>query len=786
MVAALLALALAVQQPQPPEVRASVDRQDALVGDVVTLTILVRAVGNLPVRIIDPSLSGFDVEGTREATQVDFSADSAQRTTTRVIRLTAARAGTAIIGPVRVARGADTVEAPPISVSVTAAATGSETELTPSVRALVDRLPSPPADSDVVVRVIALPDTMTLGDQLDLITTAWFPRAVRNQLRTPPTLTAPQVAGVWSYREVTPPGVVASRRVGGQWYDLFLSRQTVFPLTGGDLQVGAATVSYTVPVTYSFLSREVQHDVQSDSLTIAVLPQPGAGRPTDFAGATATGLTFDLTQSSQALQAGRGASVTATLHGMGNVALWPEPQIPWPSGIRVYPEGEDVTVTPRAGRIGGTKRFTYLVVAESAGTHRVPPSSYAYFDPATGRYGRARAPALRFVVPLGAVATVSRAAPPPLQRAEATARRDITLPPWVWVAVLVLPPLIALAVRYREALGRVRLPRLRRVRAPVSDVGPDPLTRLDHAFRQIIAALVPDQHLREGDGLADALRAAGVEPAVAAHAARLRDRLRHAVFGPGGTSDAAELSAEVDEVLRTLSGAVRRPARRGVAPALALLLLAVGAHTAWGQAVSAERLYEAKAYRAAADSFLARVTAHPGVAADWYDLGDAFYQLGQDGRARAAWVRALRLSPRDGTIRRAMALAPADPLTATMTWVAPATPTELLAVAVGAWLLGWALLAFRRPRARYGLLLVLLGSAFGLTGWRLRARYQRPVGIALEDGVPLRAAPYGSAGAQHTVPLGAAVFVEGSDGAWLLVVRGGERGWVLRGEVARL
>ena len=35
---------------------------------------------------------------------------------------------------------------------------------------------------------------------------------------------------------------------------------------------------------------------------------------------------------------------------------------------------------------------------------------------------------------------------------------------------------------------------------------------------------------------------------------QVRDRLRHAVYGPGGASDAQELTAETQEVLRTLMG----------------------------------------------------------------------------------------------------------------------------------------------------------------------------------------------------------------------------------------
>ena len=68
--------------------------------------------------------------------------------------------------------------------------------------------------------------------------------------------------------------------------------------------------------------------------------------------------------------------------------------------------------------------------------------------------------------------------------------------------------------------------------------------------------LVTTAELREGDQLADALRAAGVDPALAVHATLVRDRLRRAIYGPRGPRDVEELTAETQEVLRALTGEV--------------------------------------------------------------------------------------------------------------------------------------------------------------------------------------------------------------------------------------
>jgi len=239
-VTGLLAIVLAVQQPQ---VSASVDRVTALVGDLVTLSIRVEAQGGDPIRVVDPVLSGFEVRGTSEATQVRIVDGAPWRTYTRELRLVATRAGTASIGPVRVRHGEDVSETAPITVTVSAPAAGIAPMLAPTIRSLVDTVRAPPGGDEVILRVVALPRQLVLGAQLDLMTLAWFRRDVRRQLRTPPTLTPPEVEGVWSYRQETPTGVVASRRSGEWWYDLFLSHQILFPLAEGDLRVGPATVS---------------------------------------------------------------------------------------------------------------------------------------------------------------------------------------------------------------------------------------------------------------------------------------------------------------------------------------------------------------------------------------------------------------------------------------------------------------------------------------------------------------------------------------------------------------
>lgn len=771
MIAALL-LAVTLQQPQ---LTVAADRTELSLGDTLRLTIRVEATGSERVRIVDPALEGLVLDGAREGSEVRLSGGTTSRRTTRVLRLRAVRAGRAQIGVVRVHQGGKTVGS--VAIAVTVAPAAAEPPVDRTVRDVLARAAPPDSSSDVVVRLVPSRASLVLGDQVDLVTVAWFRREVRTRLRAPPVFEGPEVQGAWSYRHAAPAGMVTSRRVGDAWYDLFVQHETVFPLRAGPTSIGRASVAYSFPLTYSFLSREVRHVVSSDSLVLSVMPHPQAGQPAGFTGAAGVDLTFRVDPAREDLAVGEARTIVATLSGEGNVALWPEPVLRWPVGLRVYPGDVSVNINRETGAVGGTKTFHYLLVADSAGRYRVPAPSYGYFDLADGRYVELRGSGLEIVARLSPTGTAPRTTAPPLMVARVSRLPRLTeAPAWLWPALAILPVLIVVARRLRL--------RPRRREEPLREPG-DRLARLDREFRRELGRLVPDAGHRDAAGLSDALRAAGLETPYAAHVARVRDRLRLGVYGPHGATDADELAAEVQEVLGVLLG---RPGRArgagGLSVAVALVALVVGGPVA-AQDLSPERLYAAGAARVAVDSFLARATEEPHVAAHWYNLGSAWYVLGSDVRARVAWLRAARLAPRDVLVRRALALVPAtDPRTARLERTAAVTPDETLMAAAILWLLGCAVL-FRTRRRAAAVLLALSFLAAGNGGFTAR-RYRVPVALILDPETPLREAPYGGAPPVARLREGAGVIIRQGRTGWLLVTEGERRGWVHRAEVIRL
>jgi len=771
---------VALQAMPPPDVTARVDRTHVAVGEDLTLTIRARTRSTDPIGVVLPGLTGFTIVGSREVSEVTIEGVGGPvRTTTRELQLRAGRPGTLVIGPVRVHQGSREVTTTPVTVTVDSAAAALGPGFSPSARRLVEAAAEPARNDRVAVNVILPGDSVLVGQQLDVIAAAWFPRELRVRLRQAPILTLQTPEGVWSYPGAAPSEVAVSRLVRGRWMDVFVAHQAVFPLAPGRIVIPPALVEYAVPATFSFFSREDRFSLRSDTVPVAVLPLPARGGRTDDQRVVAQGLGLDLGMDPASGRVGEPMAMTATVSGVGNVALWPEPVIRWPPAFRAYAGETGMRLEPRDGRIAGTKVFHYLVMPDSAGSFVLPEVRYPYYDLVAGDYRVATIAPRSLAVAPGVEPRAARALPPLASSDASTWTEALAngLVPWGWLALLVGPPVLAwLWLRREQREPPTELP------APIR------LTRLgqlEREFHAVLASQVPDPQARDGDGLARALRATGLESAVAGHVMRLRDRLRASRYGPRGQGDAAELAAELEQVLHVLGAEPGRTRRR--ASVVALVALVALGRPAAGQAPSAEALYEAGALRAAADSFAARATAEPRVAAHWYNLGATLYRAGADGKATAAWMHALRLAPRDPLIRRTRDLL-ASPDAPSEVLLAPglATPGEWALVAVLLWLAVWLAVAARRRRTVVLGLAVLTAVATTLAA-REGLRRARPLAIVLNAATPVRAAPYGSASAASTVEAGAALLIVRSYGAWLEVRRAdGIRGWVLSTEVARL
>jgi len=766
-------LLLALLQSGPPELHVSVDQDRISVGDELLYTARAVSQSSEPISLTIAPFNGFEIVSRSERTEVSLTGGPT-RTTVLEVRLRALRPGRWQIGPARATQGGEMAEAAALVVDVEPSAAVAATALNLRLRTLLERTPPPPRGKAAVALVVSA-DTARVGEQVDVVTAAWFPRDLRLQLRRPPTLQPPVIDGVWSYPQAAPPGIAVTRNMGGIAYDLFVAHQVVFPLVAGTIAIPRAMLKYSTPLALQFFSQEERFALTSLPETLTVRPLPSEGRPADFNGAVGSGLRVERRITPPTTHPGEGVAVELVLSGVGNSALWPPPAIRWPRTARAYSDRVDEQLTTVDGRVGGVKTFRYLVVPDSIGPLTLPPVSYSYYDLAARGYRSAGTGAASLPVAAGGESASSAALPPALLPggSPALARRVAqVVPDWGWAAILLLPPLAVFRRAWR--------PRRRRRRV-VPAVGG--LRGAEEELDAVVRSLVPDPDHRSRTGLAAAVRAAGADADTAWRLAAAREQLLARRYGPGEISEEdAALVAEVQELMRRLGGSLRGWRGRGVVAALVACLVAGGLAA---QSPPAERLYESGALRAAAEGFARRAEAEPTVAAHWYDLGAAYYRLGLKGHAAAAWQRARRLEPREPTIRRALRLTPPpDATSARWTWSPPVTPEELLLVGALGWLAGWVAWVLRpRQRDRWGILLVF-SAATTAAGFGLRAWYRRPVGIVL-DQTTLRLSPHGRAPAVGPLDAGGAVQILRNDRGWILVrVAGSREGWVASDAIA--
>lgn len=773
MIASLLVLALLQQGGRTPTVMVSVDRDRVTPGEVVVFT--VRVTSNLtdPIRVDLPSLGGFELESRSERTDVN-SGPNGGRSTLIEFHLRANTPGEWRLGPVTVRQGIASDQSEPLTVKIEGGAPAPVTStLSPRLARLLQRAPPPDVLGQGGITVALSDSNVVVGEQVDVVTIAWFDREIRQQLRRAPTVESPRLEGVWSYPQPVPGGIAASRQVGGKWYDLFVLHQVAFPLTPGKVAVSAARLQYSVPLAFQFFSQEERYKLETQPTSFLVRALPDNGRQPDFAGAVGHGITLSQTVTPGAGKQGEAFSAEVVVRGEGNVALWPQPDLRWPRGARIYPEAAEEQVAMKDGRLAGAKLFRFLVLADSAGTLALPPLRYSYFDPTSGKYESASTTGTTFVVAPRGEGGASRAEPPPIRldsrRPMAWQLMD-SLPSPGWWGILLLPALI---------LVIQRRPRRTVVKEAVKADPGNSLAGAERRLDATLRSLVPSSNERDDGNLARALRRVGLDAALSEEVARLRDRLRGARFAPDGGTAAQALIKEVDATITKLGSSnppgQRRWKRR---TGLAIVLLAVGAGEGTSQAAP-EQLYEAGAYRAAAEGFRLKADLEPEVPTRWLNLGDAAYRAGLDAAALAAWTRAARLAPRDPGIQRALLLLPpADVAAARWLWVSPFTPEELWFAGMIVWLVGWGgILIGRRFRGRWIVLLgggaLLFAGSVGLNRW-----YQAPVAVAAANAT-LRMSPHELAPSVGEVPELGAVRVQLARGNWYRVAAtGGQEGWM--------
>ncbi len=608
--------------------------------------------------------------------------------------------------------------------------------------------------------------------------------------------------------------------IDGVGYYVLTFRSTLSSLRTGELKVGPALMEILVDVPIENVGRQGNFPpgfppgffnvpteprkltVQSQAVTLKVLPLPAEGRPENFSGAVGE-FTLTANATPTTLTVGDPLAVDLVVSGSGNFDALTEPRLLEQGGWKAYPskryaiEGNlDQNQTPTLERKIG---FSQVFIPEAV--HReLPPFEINFFDPGKRQYVTLRTePIPLAMTPAPAVAptesaqggmTVATETPPPVADPQPELA-DIVIRPrpearWLaptgtlllhnrlfWsvqaapVGLLAIAFVAAWTRRRRETLQSGRAGELRRAWAPLEAASRLPDAEFLHHAAQFVHVAQGLDHVEDPD-----LR-------------RLLERYQSLNFAPTPQTplDKAERSR--------LLGRLRRLLQESLARAVLLLLL-LGATPLLAADESPDAVYrEAVALLEKGDFGRAQYLAEgltklepPVLGADLFEvIGHARYRQEDPGRAALWYQRAQLLDGRSPELRQNLRhlfeqyrfLSFGD--TSTLAgWSLKLTLNEwLLLAAAGLWLtllpLAWRVLS-RRP-ASWPLTLAACGLALLLPSAALAAlrpgSAERVDQLAIVTAPDIRAytAATTTAGTVIDLPPGSQVRILEQRGAWI-------------------
>ncbi|MBX9929049.1 MAG: hypothetical protein K2X99_09070 [Gemmatimonadaceae bacterium] len=667
---------------------------------------------------------------------------------------------------------------------------------TPDYPAVV-RSHRPNAAKPVDFAALLSPDTVYVGQQASYELGVFITQEMRSRLRRNPEFVPPEVSAMLAYDLPSTRPLVGN--IDGRPYEVHVFRRALFPLTPGRFVIPAARLSYAVPQSASFFSREETRSLSAPAQVLVAIDPPIAGRPAVWNGAVGRFRTDVVVPDSA--RAGDPVVLTLVVEGYGNVALVPRPPLAI-AGASVVAADERVRIDSTPVRLGGRKEFDWLVTPSRAGALDIAPIAFASFDPDARRYETRQTARVRLTVAPGAVVeegpdSVASAVAPMVEGPEAPLSLSATLSApiraplerRVWfIALFVLAPLPALGVLWRTRTPRQR----RRPLSVAAQLHAATKRARDPTVAEARALFLGAVESRLGVSLGALDTAArrrafaleGVASDTADRALALLDRLDRAAFGGEG---AAPRARDLDDVASAIDREAR-PGRARLHRAVLLLPMIV----ALAQAQSADALdralaagraaYAGRDYPRAVESFREAAQRAPGIASVWSDLGTAAWAAHDTATAVYGWQRALRMEPLDGALRDRLQRvgAPQDAGPAVV-WPVPRSAAVLLAL--GAWLALWTLVASRRARRRSLRVTLIVGApllALVTAGAVFIARAADGTGLAVvAQPAALRREPMlGAEGG--SVPLtGEVARITARQGPWARITLPGDRtGWI--------
>lgn len=191
-------------------------------------------------------------------------------------------------------------------------------------------------------------------------------------------------------------------------------QRALFPARAGEAATSPASIRCTLERAGPRPAES--HVVEVPSVSLRVTAPPARGQPADFSGVIGP---VRLTTTVNPLEISLGRSIAVAVSASGHNNVWDsEP----PLGGRNTLDGAEVFTSPpdvelsEGERLHVQQYFRYEIVPRREGGFEFPEVRVPYYDPDTGRYDVARAPAVRVSVLPRAALSPQRSRPPEQKR----------------------------------------------------------------------------------------------------------------------------------------------------------------------------------------------------------------------------------------------------------------------------------------------------------------------------------------------------------------------------------
>ena len=177
----------------------------------------------------------------------------------------------------------------------------------------------------------------------------------------------------------------------GRNYHSTIYRQFVlFPQQSGKLTIDAARFDASVEKMEEVVdpfeaffnggggSIQIKKTLMTPKLTVDVKSLP-AGKPTDFSGGVGE-FTISSSINSTDVKTNDAITIKLVISGTGNLKLVSDPEVKFPEDFEVYDPKVDNKFRLTNAGLSGNKVIEYLAIPRNAGTYKIPPIKFSYFD----------------------------------------------------------------------------------------------------------------------------------------------------------------------------------------------------------------------------------------------------------------------------------------------------------------------------------------------------------------------------------------------------------------------